>query len=113
MRNLTMREIEYDSQRPNYIKDALKLSEEINYDYGIVLSTIWSVGDMNREVWEDVHESLLKAKEICEQKGFMLLLGRVYSQLANLYWAKHDFETRFRYLKKANQIYMKIDAKKM
>jgi tetratricopeptide (TPR) repeat protein len=112
MKNLTTRQKDYDSQRPNYVKDALKLSEEIDYDYGLVLSAISSVDEMEKGDWDDVFELLNKAKEKCEQKGFMLLLGRVLTQLANLYWVKLKQDMRYNFLNEANQIFKKIDAKK-
>jgi tetratricopeptide (TPR) repeat protein len=103
---------EYDSQREEFAKEALSLSEEINYEYGIVLSILHLIEDFDRNHWEEHFDLLERASNICEKNKYVLLLGRVYTQISNLYWVKLDLEARLEFLNKAQQIFKKINAKK-
>jgi tetratricopeptide (TPR) repeat protein len=105
---LTQLREEDASQRKLNIENALKISEEINFEYGIVLSIIH--GDWNNPI-----EYLERALNICKRNNYLFLLGSVYLKFAILNLVPNDSEAlkaAFNYLKKAEKIFYKIDAKR-
>ncbi|MHA1954565.1 MAG: tetratricopeptide repeat protein, partial [Candidatus Heimdallarchaeaceae archaeon] len=110
-RYLSIFQIKDVPQKQQFVKEALKISEEIDYDYGIVFSIIKSTGDFGIEEKDEVHELVKKAFRLCEKNKNSLLLGLIYNAFWVLNSAPNELEIGFEYLNKANRIFKKIEAK--